>query len=271
MGAIGRRNLVRVARYLTNTARLDVLNDMRLNGELLVQDTVLANFPADRELVVFDVGANLGEWSLQLLARSDLAKRSVGMLHAFEPVSSTMRILQENLRGINSSWKISPVQQALSNKHGHADIAVIEEGCGINSLIPDAKQPIKRKETVELATIDDYCEAHCVAEIALLKIDAEGHDLFVLRGASRLLSQKAINVVQFEYNFRWAFSRTTLLDAFEYAQSFDYRVGKVTPGGIEFYEHWDPELEKFVEGNYLICHPEWAGKFPQIRWWNLDR
>jgi FkbM family methyltransferase len=168
MGTIGRRNLVRVARYLTNTARLDVLNDMRVNGEALVQDTVLTNFAADRELVVFDVGANLGEWTLQLLARSDLAKCSAGTLHAFEPVSSTMRTLQQNLRAINTGWKILSVQQALSDKPGRAEIAVVEEGCGINSLTPDARQPIKRKETVELATIDEYCEAHYIAEIGLL-------------------------------------------------------------------------------------------------------
>jgi hypothetical protein len=36
-----------------------------------------------------------------------------------------------------------------------------------------------------------------------------------------------------------------------WATSLGYRVGKVTPRGIEFYEAWHPELESFKEGNYV--------------------
>ena len=35
-----------------------------------------------------------------------------------------------------------------------------------------------------------------------------------------------------------------------------YSIGKLTPVGIEIYENWHPELEKYFEGNYIILHPE---------------
>jgi hypothetical protein len=44
----------------------------------------------------------------------------------------------------------------------------------------------------------------------MIKIDAEGHDLAVLRGGQQLLKTHAISVLQFEYNHRWIYSRTYL-------------------------------------------------------------
>ena len=42
---------------------------------------------------------------------------------------------------------------------------------------------------------------------------------------------------------------------FELVQPIGYKLGKVTPKGIEFYEAWDPELETYREGNYVACRP----------------
>jgi len=266
MKCLGRRNLARVARFLTNTARLDVTNDLHGNGESLVQECVLQNFPSDHKLIVFDVGANIGEWSIQLLKL--WRERPESCLYAFEPVSSTMAMLEANLKGITSTWRVTPVQLALSEKTGRTEMFVVKDGAGTNALVPDPSEAINRTESVQLSTVDDYCEAHGIDEIGLLKVDAEGHDLFVLRGARRLLERKQINVIQFEYTFRWVWSRATLFDVFEFAESVGYRVGKVTPKGIEFYDAWHPELEKFVECNYLFCRQDWVDKFPQLAWWN---
>ena len=46
----------------------------------------------------------------------------------------------------------------------------------------------------------------------------------------------------------------------------DYRVGKVTRLGIEFYSRWDFELESFRESNYLACRGDWVERFPQVAW-----
>lgn len=267
---MGRRNLARVARFLTNTARRDIGNDMRTNGELLVQNVILQHFPNDRNLVVFDVGANVGEWSAQLLKLGECRGGLNSHLHSFEPVSSTMRALSKNIQHSNLSWEIVLVQKALSDHQCVSQISVVEEHCGINAIIPDPKQAIKRTERIELTTVDDYCRENSIDEIGLLKIDTEGHDLLVLRGARRLLEQKGIYVLQFEYNFRWVWSRKTLFDVFEYANEVGYRVGKVTPKGIEFYDCWDAELEKYVEGNYILCRPDWIDRFPQVSWWKAN-
>ena len=104
--------------------------------------------------------------------------------------------------------------------------------------------------------------------MTLLKIDTEGHDLSVVEGAGELLRTGSLDVIQFEYNHRWVFSRRYLRDAFELFEPLGYCIGKVTPHAIEFYKGWHPELESFREGNYLACRPEWMARFPRIPWWN---
>jgi hypothetical protein len=51
---------------------------------------------------------------------------------------------------------------------------------------------------ISIDTVDDYCKRKGISSIQLLKIDAEGHDLDVLRGAPSMLANRAIDVIQFE-------------------------------------------------------------------------
>jgi len=83
-------------------------------------------------------------------------------------------------------------------------------------------------------------------------VDAEGHDREVLEGGRRLFADGRVDLAQFEYNARWVDARHYLRDAFEFAEALDYRIGKVTPRGVEFYGTWHPELESFKEGNYVL-------------------
>ena len=61
--------------------------------------------------------------------------------------------------------------------------------------------------------------------------------------------------------------RSFLRDAFELLGPLGYRLGKLTPHGVEFYPGWDAELETFVEGNYLACVPQVAERLPSVVWW----
>lgn len=259
---MGRRNLVRFARSLTMAARLDVPNAIGVNGELMVQ-RVVREHCGSGECVAFDVGANVGEWSRSLLAA---AGGSSLRIHAFEPASATVRLLEEKLKPWNG--KVQIVQAALSSRTGTAEFFIVGEGLGTNSLYAQAAS--QKAETVRLATADEYCAQNCIARIDLLKIDAEGHDLEVLRGAQQMLARRAIQVLQFEYNQRWIEARHFLKDAFDLLLPLGYHIGKITPRGIEFYPAYHFELESFREANYLACLPEWRPRFPQVKWWKLS-
>lgn len=268
--ALGRRNVVRLARALAMEARLDVSNDIDSNGEVLVQLTALQHAatsgPRGRTVVI-DAGANVGHWS-QALARTAHGVNVPGLeVIAFEPVAHTFRLLSEAIAGLGSSIRARAVNEALSDQAGTADMQIVGEGAGTNSLHVQTDIRTQRTETITCTTLDGFCASEGIDRVLLLKIDTEGHEMSVLGGAAEMLKRQAVDLIQFEYNHRWIASRHYLRDAFELLQPLGYSIGKVTPKGIEFYGEWHFELESWYEGNYLACLEPWKGRFATVDWW----
>ena len=97
---IGRRNLVRAGLYLTRAGRLDVPNDMRSNGEAMVQKAIIEHV-SDENIVIIDCGANIGQWTShyvsQLSSNNDYKTKIV----CFEPSRSEERRVGKECR---SRW-----------------------------------------------------------------------------------------------------------------------------------------------------------------------
>jgi FkbM family methyltransferase len=266
---MGRRNLARFARFLTNEVRLDVSNDMESNGERLVQKTALQiASSADSPITIFDAGANIGDWTCSLLEMAASDSVSNFRIHAFEPCEATYKTLRRRVGEYANASLVVPVQQALSSEPGSAVLNIIGDGAGTNSLYQHIDLAISRHETIRLTTVDVYCSENSIDHLVLLKIDTEGHDQSVMEGAQKMLERGAIDLIQFEYTHRWITSRHFLRDTFNLLQPHGYRIGKITPKGIEFYRDWHFELESFREANYLACKEEFIVHFPVLPWWN---
>jgi FkbM family methyltransferase len=262
--AVGRRPVVRAARFVLLRARLDVLNDMTTNGEPDLQRWVIGLAEPGAPVRVIDVGANVGGWSAALLGAARQAGRLADLeLHAFEPSADTYRRMTAALDG----RRVATFRAGLSDRVGAATLHVAGPGAGINSLHRPDGQAGLGTEQVPVTTLDEHAREHGLDAIALVKIDTEGHDLAVLRGARDLLAGQRIGVVQFEYNCRWIYARSFLRDAFELLEPCGYRIGKLTPRGVEFYPGWDADLETFVEGNYIAATAGMAAQLPAVSWW----
>lgn len=262
--ALGRGQVVRAARFVLRRACLDMPNDMRTNGEALLQRWLIDLSPPGR-IGVVDVGANVGRWSASMIEVAGRAGRLGDLdLHAFEPSSYTFAHLSRAI----GDRPVTLSRTALCERSGSAILHVIAPGAGINSL---HEQPEARAgsttEMVATSTLDEYARSVGLSSIGLLKIDTEGSDLAVLRGAGQLLAEKRIAIAQFEYNHRWVYARSYLRDVFDFLVPLGYRLGKITPRGIEFYPRWDTDLETFVEGNYVACEQRVAPRLPFIKWW----
>ncbi|NEE00183.1 FkbM family methyltransferase [Phytoactinopolyspora halotolerans] len=262
-GVVGRRQVVRAARFVLYRSRLDVPNDPGANGEYALQRWVLAALPPTTPLTVMDVGANVGAWSANLLAAAGSSGHRLD-LHAFEPSRHTHQLLVANLPATAQVNRL-----AVTDRVGEVALHTIGPSAGRNSLLPQ-RTASAEVEPVGATTIDDYMAQHDIAYVDLLKIDAEGHDCRVLHGAGRSFERRAVSVAQFEYNHRWVHGRCFLKDIFDLLSPLGYRIGKLTPRGVEWYPAWDPDLETFVEGNYLACTPELARRLPSVRWWKGD-
>lgn len=254
---LGRRTAYRLGRAMYLHARGDVANDMRKNGEMFVQSCVLAawknGLDKQQNLIIFDVGANVGDWSaavIEQLNNKGIAKDV--LLFSFEPVPSTAEELRRNLRGNHPCLHIEEL--ALSEARGTAEIYIAGPTAGTNSLYPDSAVIKQDTVTIDLISAADFCGARGIPHVHLMKCDTEGHDMEVIRGALPLLNEERISVLQFEYNHRWVFSRNFLRDVFLATESLPYKVAKLQANHVLVFEKWHPELDKFFEGNYALIH-----------------
>lgn len=236
---------------------------MQVNGERDLQFAVLRS--GRHPLTVIDVGANVGEWTAMLLDAAAQCDRPVRSF-AFEASSFTAARLRSTLERFHS---VTVENLALSDREGELELYLVGDGAGTNSVHRSSHTaPVTGTERIRATTLDLYCAERGIERIDLLKVDTEGNDLFVLRGAQRLLADQRIEIAQFEYNQRWIAPRAFLRDVFEFVEPLGYRVGKVTPAGVEMYRAWHPELETFREGNYVAIRPSWLGRLRTLSWWN---
>ena len=266
--AVGRQHVVRASRFVLRRARLDVPNDIFTNGEADLQRWILALSPRGHDIHILDVGANVGRWSRAMLDAAHRAKRTDDIdLHSFEPSSYTFGRLSEALSG----QKATLCQEALGASSGRSILHLVAPGAGTNSLHRAIESSVDGgAEEVSTTTLDVYADRVGLDHVTLVKIDTEGNDFAVLCGGQRLFAERRISVAQFEYNHRWIDARHYLRDVFEFMEPFGYSLGKLTPRGVEFYSRWDADLEKYVEGNYIVCTPLVARRLPSLKWWKIE-
>lgn len=270
--SIGRTNLVRLGRFLSNEGRLDITNDPSCNGEQLVQSELIRHHNKKTALCIFDVGANIGEWSHSMVQTAQIQSDKLS-IYAFEPFPDTYQTLLQNIK----HWDIQGIVQtnniALSSTQEEHEFHSLGSGIGTNGFyrsVSDSERSDTMQyntSTVPATTVDIYCKENNIKHIHLLKIDTEGHDFEVILGCRTMLQQNAIDIIQFEYNHRWIYARRFLKDVFDCIKDFDLALGKVTPKGIEFYNEWHSELESYREANYLLMKKSFINMWPTIEWW----
>jgi FkbM family methyltransferase len=239
------RALDRLLRFYTRTRAGEGFGDMTLNGELRF---LREHAPACR--VIFDVGAQVGEWTEHALRINPRAE-----VHCFEPMAASFARLRER------PWagRVACNPLALSDHEGegvmHRDSTSLHE----RRLAPDAPSPDGPAETVRLTTLAAYCAAHAIGQIDLLKIDAEGHDMAVLRGGEAMVREGRIRRIQFEYGPWNVYARVLLRDFYLFFHGLPYVVHQVTPRGLVPYPAYPPHLENFQYKNFVALHRDVAG------------
>lgn len=172
-----------------------------------------------RPEIIFDVGANVGQKSVYLSKLWPDAD-----IHAFEPVDKTFQALCQNTA---NTKKIHPWNIAVSDSIGTAKI-FLDERYSERSSMNIARGATS--EEVNLTTLDAFTADHEVNHVDLLKIDTEGHEESVLRGARGMFTTAppSICVIEAGYNGTKPFvPAETLLSWFDshgyrFAGSYDH-------------------------------------------------
>jgi FkbM family methyltransferase len=134
-------------------------------------------------MVVVDIGAHLGIYTLNALR--ELAGH--GRVYCFEPTPKTFALLRDNVQvnGFLESGMVHFDQRAVSDRTGRVEFTVYAGNSGHNTLF--AGQTTGETMLVETVSLDEALEAE--AAVALVKIDAEGAEPFILRGMIQILAR----------------------------------------------------------------------------------
>jgi FkbM family methyltransferase len=161
--------------------------------------------------VAFDIGANIGLWTIPLAIR---AREIAGRVVAFEPVTANRRRLVDNLR-LNGVWPHADiVAAAVSDTVGTTELALRDDflhGASTGNasiVIDDGADRGLRRDTSATVPLDGFRRALGGDAVRVIKLDVEGHEDHVLRGARALLAASRPTVIA-EWNTTY-FSRRQL-------------------------------------------------------------
>lgn len=142
-----------------------------------------------RAPVVLDIGANIGWHAIQWAADN----RDV-QIYAFEPSAKTAELLTRNVKLNGLEKRIRHVPCAVADHEGVAEFHECEDS-GYSSMKDTKRKTIISRTSVPVITVDRFVEDEKMTHLALIKIDVEGLETEVLRGALGTLQTIAPEVV----------------------------------------------------------------------------
>ena len=215
--------------------------DMSKNGELRVIECLKIISP----LRIFDVGANVGEWSILI---SKLYPKCE--IHSFEIIPSTYENLvirtQSTPNIITNNIGLSDQSGSVTMNLSKQD-STVATACRIEGMkFHDEYYSVQIE--CEVSTGTQYIVDNNIEFIDFLKIDVEGMDLKVLRGFGNKLF--LVRMIQFEYGVFNIASHDLLSDFFVFIQKHGFVVGKVFPNKVHFFKYHF-SFEDFGGNNYI--------------------
>ena len=213
------------------------------NGEY----DLLIKMASTQPKIVFDVGANIGHWAMRAQKLFPLST-----IHCFEISKVTFAKLKKNTG--HAQFVANNI--GLADKPGVLEYKDYGKDSGVNTILLDATfhdrtfQPTLLK--AEITTGNEYCKAHGIDNIDLLKIDVEGAEHLVLHGFSDLLSRRAIRAIQFEYGYTNGDAKFLMRDFHRFFNGYGYIVGRVKRGPIAFKE-WEYKDNNFESGPNFVA------------------
>jgi FkbM family methyltransferase len=169
---------------------------------------------------VVDVGANEGSYTAKILAINESARA-----FAFEPHPVTYNRLLLKTSGLKNVTLVNAACGRTSGQlvlYDYAGSTGTEHATLYANVIEEIHKGQSDQHVVDVVDLDTFTTTHGISVIHLLKIDAEGHELEVLRGAENLLREGRIRAIHFEFNEMNVFSRVFFRDFYDLLPNYRF-------------------------------------------------
>jgi FkbM family methyltransferase len=224
------------------------------SGELEMLQRVKRALSGKDPITVFDVGANVGKYALELAKHFGPSAK----IYSFEPSAKTFEIFSKNTQGATN---IIPNNFGFSDQAANQVLFTNTEGSGLASVYKRKLDhfgiSMNQQETIQLSTIDQFCKETGISKIQFLKLDIEGHELKALQGAQQMLESDAVDCIQFEFGGCNIDSRTYFQD-FYYLLKDRYRIFRILEDGLIELPVYKETYEVFITVNYLAVRKNLA-------------
>jgi FkbM family methyltransferase len=207
-----------------------------------------------RSGVIVDAGANHGRYSEELLK----SKFALDRLIMIEP-QSTLR--GQLIRLVNEYHFVVLEQVAVGSTSGETQLFSDSEGSGLASLyerdIRHVGLAFNATEPVQVVTLESIASKYGLQHIDYLKLDLEGHELEVLKGAKELLEGNRIRAITFEFGGCNIDSRTYMKDFWNLlVNGYGYSFYRLLPRRrLLKINSYSESLERFDWQNILATAP----------------
>ena len=149
------------------------------------------------DMVCFDIGANVGWYTLHVLK-----ERSDAKVYSFEPGPLTFERLISNMK-VNNFLTDNCINVGFFNSEGTMDFYYDPNGSGASSMVNLRNKDNVQKLTVAVSTIDSWIDEQKIDRLDFIKCDVEGSELFVYQGGMESI-KKFKPIVFSEMLRKWA-------------------------------------------------------------------
>lgn len=181
---------------------------------------------------IFDVGANVGQSAIVFAKSYPKAK-----IYCFEPFEGAFERLISNTAGLNCLCTKIALGSTTDTLKIQADNTNPESTA--NSLIQENNKEYEGDyESIDVITLDEFCHSNKINAIDFLKIDTEGYDLEVLKGAKNVLSKNVAKVIQVEVSLNtYNTFHVDLIEIRQFLDLYNYKIFGVYNQTLEWKEN----------------------------------
>ena len=197
-----------------------------------------------KDKIVFDVGCFRGTFTENFIKNEQkLGIKSNFFL--FDPNPNVKSYIKRLLQNEKVKYFNFAFDNSNTNKKFYLNTFMEPAGSSLNTLLKDDKkwtssrkfimqilQPFKRiggfsEINVQTQTLDNFCMDEKIENIDVLKVDTEGNDLNVLKGAKKLLSENKIKVIYTEISSTKINFKEKEKNTIDFLNSYNFDLRKI--------------------------------------------